>query len=84
MLAALAATGQNAAAGLTIALVHLLFNVAGTALIYPVAQIRNLPLMAARKLADVAVVSRKWALIYVAALFYGLPAVFAILNKLFG
>ncbi len=84
LLAALAATGENAAAGLTIALVHLLFNVAGTALIYPVAQIRNLPLMAARKLADVAVVSRKWALIYVAALFYGLPAVFAILNKLFG
>jgi sodium-dependent phosphate cotransporter len=83
LLAALAATDQNAAAGLTIALVHLFFNVAGTILIYPVVQIRNIPLMAARKLADVAVTSRKWALLYVAALFYGLPAVFAVLNKFF-
>ena len=84
LLAALAVTGENAAAGLTIALVHLLFNLTGTMLIYPVVQIRNVPLMAARKLADVAVKSRKWALIYVAVLFYGLPAVFAILNRLFG
>ena len=52
-------------------------------MIYPVVQIRNIPLMAARKLADVAVTSRKWALLYVALLFYGLPAVFAILNRLF-
>ena len=69
---------------LTIALVHLFFNVAGTILIYPVVQIRNIPLMAARKLADVAVASRKWALLYVVLLFYGLPAIFAVLNKFFG
>jgi len=84
LLAALAVTGPNAAAGLTIALVHLLFNLTGTVMIYPVVRIRNIPLMAARKLADVAVISRKWALLYVALLFYGLPAVFAILNRLFG
>ncbi len=84
LLAALAVTGPNAAAGLTIALVHLLFNLTGTVMIYPVVRIRNVPLMAARKLADVAVISRKWALLYVALLFYGLPAVFAILNRLFG
>ena len=82
LLAALAATDENAAAGLTIALVHLFFNVAGTILIYPIVQIRNIPLMAARKLADVAVASRKWALLYVVILFYGLPALFAVLNKL--
>ncbi len=84
LLAALAATDANAAAGLTIALVHLLFNLTGTLLIYPVVQIRNIPLMAARKLADVAVTSRKWALVYVVMLFYGLPALFAVLNKFFG
>ena len=84
LLAALAATDENAAAGLTIALVHLFFNVAGTILIYPIVQIRNIPLMAARKLADVAVASRKWALLYVVILFYGLPALFAVLNKLLG
>ncbi len=82
-LAALAATDQNAAAGLTVALVHLLFNITGTLLIYPVKQIRNLPLAAARKLADVAVRSRKWALLYVVILFYALPAAFALLSRFF-
>ncbi len=84
LLAALAATGQNAAAGLTIALVHLLFNLTATVLIYPVKRIRNIPLAAARKLADIAVESRKWALVYVVLLFYVLPAFFAFLNSVFG
>jgi sodium-dependent phosphate cotransporter len=83
LLAALAATDQNAAAGLTIALVHLLFNVSGIVLIYPVQQIRNIPLMAARKMADVAVESQKWALLYVLLLFYAVPALFTILGSFF-
>ncbi len=83
LLAALAATGQNAAAGLTIALVHLLFNLTATVLIYPVGWIRNIPLAAARKMADIAVVSRIWALVYVVFLFYVLPAFFAFLNSVF-
>jgi sodium-dependent phosphate cotransporter len=82
LMAALAVTGVNARAGVTIALVHLLFNLSGTILIYPVRAIRNLPLGAARKLADVAVRSRVLALAYVAVLFYGLPALFALLNRL--
>ena len=84
LLAALAATGENAAAGLTIALVHLLFNLSGTILVYPFERIRNIPLGAARKLADIAVESRKWALLYVVILFYGLPALFAFLNRFLG
>ncbi|MCZ6916096.1 MAG: Na/Pi symporter [Gemmatimonadetes bacterium] len=84
LLAALAATDQNAEAGLTIALVHLLFNLSGTLLVYPVEAIRNIPLAAARKLADIAVESRKWALVYVVVLFYGLPGALAFLNILFG
>ncbi len=83
LLAALAATGQNAAAGLTIALVHLLFNLTATVLIYPVSWIRNIPLAAAQKMADIAVVSRIWALVYVVLLFYVLPAFFAFLNSVF-
>jgi hypothetical protein len=51
-------------------------------LIYPVGAIRRAPLTAARKLADVAVRSRVLALAYVAILFYGLPALFALLNRL--
>ena len=83
-LAALAATGANAEAAVTIALVHLLFNVSGTLLIYPVKSIRNIPLRAARKLADLAVQSRPVALMYVVVLFYLLPAVFAFLNNAVG
>jgi sodium-dependent phosphate cotransporter len=83
MLAALAATDQNASAGLTIALVHLLFNVAGIILVYPVERIRNIPLAAARHLADVAAESRKWALLYVAGIFYAIPALFALVESFF-
>ncbi len=81
LMAALAATGVNAAAGISIALVHLLFNLSGTLLIYPVERIREVPLAAARWLANTVAESRRWAIIYVAAFFYGLPAVFALLNN---
>lgn len=84
LLAALAATGQNAGAGLTIALVHLLFNLSAVLLIYPVERIRNIPLEGARKLADVATNSKTLAILYVIVLFYGIPALFAILGGVFG
>ena len=83
LLAALAATGANAAAGITIALVHFLFNLSGTVLIYPVQAIRNIPLAGARWIANKAVESRKTAVFLVLAFFYGLPALFAFLNRLF-
>ncbi|UCF18173.1 MAG: Na/Pi symporter [Gemmatimonadota bacterium] len=82
LLAALAVTGPNARWGITIALVHLLFNLTATVLIFSSPRIRNVPLAAARWLASIAVKSRKWALLYVVLLFYGLPALFAVLNRL--
>jgi sodium-dependent phosphate cotransporter len=84
LLAALAVTGPNAQAGIVIALVHLLFNMSATLLIYPVERVRNLPLKAATRLADVAVESRRWAFFYVVILFYGLPTLLIVLNKLLG
>jgi sodium-dependent phosphate cotransporter len=81
LLAALAATGVHARAGITIALVHLFFNLSGTLLIFPVRAIRNVPLKAAQRLADVAVESRVLALAYVGILFYALPALFALANQ---
>jgi hypothetical protein len=45
--------------------------------------VRNIPLAAARKLADIATKSRHWAVVYVLVLFYGLPAAFAVLNQIF-
>ena len=81
LLASLAAAGENAEAGVIIALVHLLFNVTGIVMIYPIAAIRNIPLAGARWFAELAVKSRKWALVYVLGLFYGLPAFFAFLDR---
>ena len=78
LLAALAATGVNAAAGLTIALVHLLFNLTGTGMILPWPSIRRVPLAAAAALAELAVRSRVLTVVFVAAVFYGLPALLAV------
>lgn len=80
-LAALAVTGPNAIAGVTIALVHLMFNLTATALIYPVERIREIPLKAARGLARLSMKSKPLALLYVVVLFYGLPALFAFLDR---
>lgn len=82
MLAALAATGVNARLGLTIALVHLLFNLSATLLVFPLERVRNIPIRAAEGLAEIAVKSRRWALVYVILLFYGVPALFALLNQI--
>ena len=83
LLAALAATGMNARAGITIALVHFLFNISATLLVYPVEKIRNIPLDAARWIANKAVESRRFAVVFVFAFFYGVPALFALLDRLF-
>lgn len=84
LLAALAATGEHAAAGLTVALLHLLFNLSGILIIYPWERVRNIPLRAAQLLADIATRSKLLAIVYVLILFYGIPAMFAILGHAFG
>ena len=80
LLASLAVSGENASAGVTIALVHFLFNVCATGIIYPVKRMRNVPLGGARKLAGIAVKNRWAALAYVVFLFYLLPMALAALN----
>jgi sodium-dependent phosphate cotransporter len=84
LLAAMAVTDANAEAGLTIALVHLLFNLSGTLLIYPFEPIRNIPLRMAAGLADIAVRSKRWAIVYVICLFYAIPVLFALINEMLG
>ena len=82
--AAMAVTGDNAGAGVTIAVVHLLFNISGTLLVYPFEPIRRIPLYLASTLADIAVKSKRWAIFYVIGLFYGIPVIFAVLNQMLG
>lgn len=83
-LAALAVSGPNAHFGFEIATVHLLFNVIGIALVYPVRPIRNIPLAGARFLARVAIRSRAAALGYVVLVFYGAPALLLLLGRALG
>ena len=82
MLASMASSGENARLGLTIALVHLLFNLVGTTMILPVPRIREIPLAGARWLATTAARSRRWAILYVLFLFYFVPAILAFANRL--
>ncbi len=72
MLAALA-TGDPAA--VSVAFSHLLFNLSGTAIVYPLKPIRRIPLRLARTLGNVGARSRVLAIAYIATLFYGLPFV---------
>lgn len=80
LMASLAVSGPNAEAGVIIALTHLMFNLTGTILIYPVQAVRRIPLYAARKLGDIAVRSKAAAIGYIVLLFYALPALFAFLR----
>ena len=84
LLAALAVSGPSAIYGLEIALVHLMFNLTGMLMIYPLKVTRSVPLGLARYLTTLALRSRKLTLLWVAALFYGVPGVFLLLGRLFG
>ena len=66
-----AVSGQEASTvGVTVAFAHLMFNICGVALFYP---LRWLPIFCARRLASLATESKKWAIIFVLMVFYILP-----------
>ena len=62
-------------AALTIAVVHLLFNLPGTAIFFPFKSTRRIPIMASEKLADLAVHNRVWVAVYVLGVFFLLPVI---------
>lgn len=59
--------------GLSIALVHLLFNTLGTAIIYPIPRIREVPIRLAEGLANLAVKRKRVVVIWVVTSFVILP-----------
>jgi sodium-dependent phosphate cotransporter len=78
--ALLAAFAAGAVSGLTIALVHLLFNVLAILILYPIPQIRYIPVKLASSLANVAM-KRKWvAFAYVGGVFVALPLLVIIVS----
>ena len=70
MLAALA-VGEISA--VTVAFAHLLFNLCGIALIWPIPAIRNIPIRLARGFAAIAANHRWIAFAYILVCFYGIP-----------
>jgi len=70
MLAALSTANVPA---ITIAFVHLLFNISGIALIFPIPQIRNIPIRMAEFLANFTSRSRGLAIVYMVSVFYVIP-----------
>jgi solute carrier family 34 (sodium-dependent phosphate cotransporter) len=59
--------------GLTIALVHTLFNLAAVAIIFPIRQVRMIPVQLAERIADVAARRHLVVLVYGVGLFLVLP-----------
>ncbi len=62
-----------AQSGLTIALVHVLFNIFGILIIYPIKFIREVPIRMAEFVGELAYKNRIYAILYLIGLFYGLP-----------
>ncbi len=69
----LAALSTGSVAAITVSLAHLLFNVCGIVLVWPVSRVRGLPIYLAEKMADATMRSRLVPLIYLTVMFFGLP-----------
>jgi sodium-dependent phosphate cotransporter len=80
--AILAALAGNVA-GLTIAFVHLLFNIIGILLIYPIKKIRRIPLLWAVLAAKYTQKNKKLLVGFVLGVFFVIPLLFIFLSKLF-
>ncbi len=78
---ALLASMTGNIAGLTIALVHLIFNFMGMLILFPIPALRELPLKGSRYLAKLVEKSKLYGLAYIAIVFFVLPLVLVILNR---
>ncbi|WP_429140862.1 Na/Pi cotransporter family protein [Aeromonas veronii] len=81
LLAATAISGAGAQLALTIALVHVLFNLFAVVFIYGLPFLRDLPVRAAEGLARIGSENKLLALGYVAGLFFALPALMMVVAK---
>jgi sodium-dependent phosphate cotransporter len=77
MLAALS-TGNPAA--ISVAISHLMFNLCGGLLIYPLRPIRAIPLAMARWIGRIGARNRFAAAAYIAGMFFGLPLLFLFIS----
>ena len=77
LLASLTGTPQ----AVTVALVHLLFNISGILIIYPIRAVRNIPLRLARGLAHKTAEKKYFAFLYMIGVFFIMPLIFVLIDK---
>jgi sodium-dependent phosphate cotransporter len=80
LLAALVTDGDEA---LQVALAHLMFNVNGMMILYPIPAVREIPLASARRLGKAAKAWRGFTLVYIAAMFFIIPGTLLGLSAIF-
>ncbi len=71
--ALLASLAIGSPAGLTIALVHLLFNLTGIALFYPLSITRQIPIKLANVVSELALKNRMYCVLLIVAVFFVIP-----------
>ncbi len=78
LLASMTGTPQ----ALTVALVHLMFNISGILVIYPFPWLRRIPIRLATALAAATARRRIYAVLYMIGVFFVMPLLFVLLDKL--
>ena len=73
ILAAMAASGDKLPVALQIALCHLIFNISGIILFFPVKPLRNIPIRLAKFLGTITAKYRWFAVLYIVMMFLLLP-----------
>jgi sodium-dependent phosphate cotransporter len=76
--AILASLATGSPAGIMIAFVHLMFNVTGICIVYP---IRKIPITLSKKLAKMATEKKRIAIFYVIITFYIIPVLYIVLKR---
>lgn len=71
--ALLASLVSGTIAPLAVAFAHLIFNVYGIAIIWPVKNVRNIPIKLARWFSDIAIQNRIFPIIYILVMFFIIP-----------
>jgi sodium-dependent phosphate cotransporter len=79
---ALLASMTGSPQAVTVAVVHLLFNISGILIIYPLGAIRRIPIRLAQGLARRTAERRAYALLYMLGVFFVMPLVFVMIDKL--
>ncbi len=84
LLASLLIPGSNPKAAVAIAISHLLFNLVGVILLFPIARIRRIPIRLARKLGYATLSNRLVGILYILLTFFILPFLMVLFSGTLG